>query len=327
MKKLKVAIIGAGTMGLYLAWKLSEKSHEVTVFEKRDKIGKECCSGLFSERILDFIPQAKLLIKKSFTNCLIHFPKKSVNILFKKKVLLIEHAELDRMIAKLAEKSGAKIILGEEKKDPPIGFDRTIGCDGPNSFIRRSLGLPNPRFYLGIQKFISINPDVSRETSGQDRPNVSRETLETWPIQNGFLWKFYKENCLEYGIMAPPLKASNILEAFIHKEGARPTNTKSALIPQGLLLPKGKKITLCGDAAGLTKPWTGGGVIWGLTAADILLRKFPDFMAYGRATAMFFWPQIAFSKLAKFLVYFLGFHLPIFLPKKAKIDNDFLSVF
>lgn len=311
-------------MGLYLAWKLSERGNDVTVFERKKIIGKECCSGLFSERILEFIPQSRPLIKKFFTGCLIHFPKKSVNISFKKKVFLIEHAELDRLLAKIAEKSGAKIILEEDLKKLPNGFDRVIGCDGPNSFVRKNLSLPNPKLYLGIQKFVYFNHDVSRETSYQKPQNVSRETLETWPVKNGFIWRFQKENRLEYGIMAPPLKADNLLKAFLAKEGNEPTETKSALIPQGLILPKDKRITICGDAAGMTKPWTGGGVIWGLTAANILLKKFPDFSAYRKSAVMFFWPQITISKLAKFLVYFLGFNLPFLLPKKAKIDNDFL---
>ena len=56
---MKVAIVGAGINGLYLAWKLSGMGHEVSVFEKRNKIGKEVCSGLFSERILDFFPQSE----------------------------------------------------------------------------------------------------------------------------------------------------------------------------------------------------------------------------------------------------------------------------
>ena len=37
---MKIAIIGAGTaIGLTAGWKLSEKGHSVTVYEKSDKLG------------------------------------------------------------------------------------------------------------------------------------------------------------------------------------------------------------------------------------------------------------------------------------------------
>ena len=39
MNPQKTAIIGAGITGLYLAWKLSESGHRVTVFEKKESIG------------------------------------------------------------------------------------------------------------------------------------------------------------------------------------------------------------------------------------------------------------------------------------------------
>ena len=49
--KIKVAIVGAGTIGLYLAWKLSQAGHKVIVFEKNSKILAKPCSGLISERL------------------------------------------------------------------------------------------------------------------------------------------------------------------------------------------------------------------------------------------------------------------------------------
>ena len=122
IKDLKVAIIGAGINGLYLAWKLAKKKCNVTVFEKKDKIGKRACSGLFSERILEFIPQSKKLIQNRIESVLIHFPKRTLKVNFSRKFLVMSHFKLDELTAELAEKAGAKIIsLSELIKESPKG--------------------------------------------------------------------------------------------------------------------------------------------------------------------------------------------------------------
>lgn len=310
---MKVAIVGGGICGLYLAWKLSEKGYKVTVFEKREKIGKEVCSGLFSERILNFIPQSQKLIQNRINFCLIHFPKKTLKINFSKNFLVMSHFELDNLIANLAITSGAKIILNHSISDIDSlknEFDRIIGCDGPNSIVRENLGLPEPNFRLGIQGFI-----------GQE--NYSR-FVETWPTKSGFIWKIPRGKEIEWGIIENPKFAKRIFEEFLNKNNLQLENLKSALIPQGLIIPKNEKITLCGDSAGLTKPWSGGGVIWGLTAAEILLKNFSDFLKYQKEIKKFFSLNIIFSKLIKNLVYFLGFNFPWILSKNYKIDGDFL---
>jgi flavin-dependent dehydrogenase len=111
------------------------------------------------------------------------------------------------------------------------------------------------------------------------------------------------------------------------KATSRPLDLKdigSKLIPQGLLIPKNTYITLCGDAAGLTKPWSGGGVIWGLKAADILIKTFPDFLAYRKEVLNFFTSKIIIGKIATKAGYFMGFKTPFLMPKKIKIESDFL---
>lgn len=307
---MKIAIIGAGTCGLYLAWKLSEKGHSVDVFEKKEKIGNEVCSGLFSQRILEFIPQSKNLIENEINSALIYFPKKKVKLDFSKKFFVMNHFQLDKLLGSLAEKAGAKIILSQEIKDLPQKYDRIIGCDGANSFVRKSLKLVCPFFRLGILGIINK----------ENRENF----VETWPCRNGFIWKIPRGEKTEYGIMAEPDSVLKFFQDFLKENNVSIENTKAKIIPQGLIIPSNSKITLCGDAAGMTKPWSGGGVIWGLSAADILLKTFPDFVKYRNKAKRFFTPKIVLAKTAVKIAYFLGFKIPWLLPKKIKIESDFL---
>lgn len=311
----KVAIIGAGIVGLYLGWKLSEKGHKTTIFEKRKTIGKEACSGLFSERILEFIPESKKLIQNQIDFVLIHFPRKTVKVEFAKKFFTISHSELDRLVAGLAESAGCQIKLGDETGSDPVSFDRVIGCDGASSGTRKWLGLPEPNYRLGILGFVN--------ETGSDPVS---SCVETWPVENGFIWKIPRGKEVEYGIIGKTSPAKKLLDDFCLKNNLQLENVKSALIPQGLLIPKNEKITLCGDAVGLTKPWSGGGVVWGLRAAEILLKNFPNFIQYRRQLKGFFLPQIVLSKTAIKLVYFLGFKMPWLLPSKTRIDGDYLWI-
>ncbi len=152
---MKTAVIGAGICGLYLAWKLSENGNEVVVFEKKSKIGKEVCSGLFSERIFDFIPESKNIIQNEINFVLIHFPQKTLKVKFSGKFYAMNHARLDNIIADLAVKSGVKIIFDTELNSFPDGFEKIIGCDGAMSQIRKSLGGSSSKFRLAILGFLS----------------------------------------------------------------------------------------------------------------------------------------------------------------------------
>jgi len=307
---MKIAIIGGGIIGLYLSWKLSKIGFKVTVFEKKGEIGKEACSGLFSKRILEFIPESEKLIQNEIRFVLIHFPKKTITISFSKSFLVINHSLLDKLTADLAKKAGAEIVLNHPINSIPQSFDKVIGCDGPRSIVREKLNLPEPNYRLGILGFIA-------EENNSD-------FVEAWPVKNGFIWKIPRGQKTEYGIISDPKKAKILFQEFLKKHNLKIEDQKTGLIPLGFLIPSNFLITLCGDASGLTKPWSGGGVIWGLSVAKILLKNFPDFLKYRNEVKRFFFLKIIFSKIAVKLVYFLGFNIPWLLPEKREIESDFL---
>ena len=307
-----VAIIGAGTIGLYLAWKLSKAGHNVTVFEKNAKVENKTCSGLISERLKDFIPIEESLIENKITSSLIHFPGKTITLNFKLNFLVIDRQKLNEKLYSLAQKSGAKILFRQPVNELPKGFDKVIGCDGALSKTKELLKLPASSLRLGFQTFLP-----HKDSSSQ---------VETWPTKNGFLWKIPRGSQIEYGALGAVNSIRKDFDKFCQEKKINfgQNELKSALIPHGLVLPKDKRITLCGDSTGLTKPWSGGGVIWGLTAANILIKNFPDFTRYHRETKSFFGPKIFLGRISNSLVHSLGQNLAFLLPKKVLIDNDFL---
>ncbi|MEA3293052.1 MAG: NAD(P)/FAD-dependent oxidoreductase [Patescibacteria group bacterium] len=336
-----VAIIGAGIIGLYLAWKLSELGHKVVVFEKRENVGKNSCSGLISTRIKDFIPiddryNDNGLIENEINKFLIHFPKKDIFLNLKQTHLVINRQKLDEKLLELVQASGAKILFNHSvnaifyPNQDKFGlhelnsgkivlqtskgagdFDRIIGCDGAVSKVRALMGIKPLSLRLGI-KFSLFVKDSSNQ-------------VQVWPGKNGFFWRIPRKEKVEYGALGNMDLIKKDFDNFLKKEKISPPKGEitSSLIPEGLAFPKEKKVTLCGDAAGLTKRWSGGGIIWGLTAADILLKNFPDFNLYEQKTKNFFRPKIFKGKIFTPLVCFLGKILPFTLPSEVKWDNDF----
>jgi flavin-dependent dehydrogenase len=155
----------------------------------------------------------------------------------------------------------------------------------------------------------------------------SSNFVETWPTKKGFLWKIPRKENTEYGIIENSGDFKKIFDVFLLENNLKLEGVKSAPIPNHLFIPKNTKITLCGDAAGLVKPWSGGGVLWGLTAADILLKNFPDFIKYYKMAKKTFCFKFIFSGIITKLVYFFGFKMPWILPKNFTIEGDFLKIF
>ncbi len=337
---MKITIIGGGVCGLYLAKNLAERNHKITVFEKKKTIGKLCCSGLFSARLFDFVPEARGLATNQINRCIINFPKKKINLKFRPPFFVIDHARLDLLVAALATRAGANIRIGQNidfarLETLSAEYDRIIGCDGALSTIRQYLISGNqtscagqthaklrgsdprknnrPNFMLGIQGF---------EQKADDS-----DFVETWATKNGFLWRIPRSEDVEWGIMEEPDVARRLFDEFIAQKNIKLEDLRSAIIPQGLTIPQNKKITLCGDASGLTKPWSGGGVIWNLTQADLLLKNFPNFIQYRKEAKRFFGLRLFAGNFAKKCAYFTGFNLPWIIPGDFNLDGDYLLKF
>jgi digeranylgeranylglycerophospholipid reductase len=308
---MKTTIIGAGINGCYLAYRLGNAE----VFEAKEKLGGKPCSGLISERIWDFIPRpiasSKLynkLVKHEITEARIHFSidlhlahfVRDIILEFSPKMLVFDRQALDDYVGSLVS---GKINFSERVEDFSQ-FDRVVGCDGANSLVRKKFSKNNPDHRLGVYCYT--------------RERCDDHWVDCWPVKGGFAWKIPRGEDVEWGVIAPIGQAKKEFEKFIDKNNIKPDKIYSHVIPEGLCFVKNSKAVLCGDAAGLTKPWSGGGVIWGFTAADILAENMGNFQEYEKKLKSKFNNRIMLNRLARNNIWLAG----LFPFKKIKFDAD-----
>ncbi|MCD6476539.1 MAG: NAD(P)/FAD-dependent oxidoreductase [Candidatus Aenigmarchaeota archaeon] len=295
---MKIAIIGGGTIGLYTGWKLTKKGENVTIFERQTH-GKHICSGLVSKRIWDYIPKNKSLIENEFDCINIHFPKKTIILDVEPDLIVVNRKKLNQYVKNLAKKAGVKFVKKEVKSiDKLKGFDFIVGAYGASS----RFSIPETRLAIYIRK------------KGKKKSNQ----INIKPLKNGFAWEFPRANEIEYGV----IEEINTAKKYFDKVHKIQGKICAAKIPIGLYVSD--KIALVGDAAGLCKVHSGGGLIWGLESANILLRTYPDLKKYNKELRKFFEPKIFLSKMIMKIGMFMGYHLPFLVPKRIIFDNDWI---
>lgn len=277
-------IVGAGPVGSHLAQKISEEDLDVLIIERSEEVGKPlACSGHVSPDIWDFVPEGskQRLEQNKIRGARFHTENGSEFPFYKNETVsyVIDRVELDKLKAEEAEKSGADIHLGENveevienEKSVTVVTDKdkyeakmVAGCDGASSKVRDEVDLPEPdHFYQGILCF-------SDEDDSQDFVDVFLEVPEF------FAWRIPRGDSVEYGAAVPrgeePMKWLNqITDRYIDREdqknlcaGAIPINPAEKVTSE--------RVFLVGDAAGQTKPFTGGGILYGMRCAEAAADK------------------------------------------------------
>ncbi|RKS81698.1 geranylgeranyl reductase family protein [Haloarcula quadrata] len=282
-----VVVVGAGPAGSRYARQAASRGLDVVVFEQGE-IGKPlACSGHVSTDIWEFTEDARdELFQNEISGARFHTggPRSQDHPFYKDEVIsnVIDRVGLDKHLAEVARDAGADVreehsVVGvtedrdsvtvEVRGDDGVETHRAkmvAGCDGPKSRVRRELDLPEPDELLhGVLGF-------SDEVDHGDFVDVHLT------VPRFFAWRIPRgEAGVEYGLAVPPGDdARGRFEEFVDGYGVETDHRCSGLIPIGP--PKrvtGRRSFLIGDAAAQTKPFTGGGIRYGMTAADHAARE------------------------------------------------------
>ena len=162
-----------------------------------------------------------------------------------------------RLRTSVASLKGSRAITKGPRGREEIGFSILIAADGVRSSIARMLGLGRAEFFLGglqaevrcpaDQRFVEIHPHASPEFFG-------------WVIPSG-KGRARVGLCGEGDLR---IRLAHLLGPF----GGSVLHLVSGAIPLGVInRTYGSRSLIVGDAAGMVKPTSGGGVYTGVRAA------------------------------------------------------------
>jgi digeranylgeranylglycerophospholipid reductase len=301
-----LAIVGAGPIGSYTSILLRRMGFSIALIEEHPQIGRPVqCAGLVNAGIVS-LPEMGA-IEGSILNRIRGadlFSPNGTRLELRartEKALSIDRAAFDTGLARRATDLGVDILLGRKVNTVAgshgrwtvgsIGIDGAshvkagsiILCDGSDHHLRRDLGLTAPlEFIPGISCEVQVDP------ASYDDGNVAIFTGKdiapgffAWAIPAGEMGRLKLGLCASNGgDLRHRLRrflGSDALRSWIDPEGGRVRIGELSLtignVPIGPVGPYQRGILLLGDAAGMAKPTSGGGIYPGLLAACHLARS------------------------------------------------------
>jgi len=301
-QKYDVVVIGGGPIGGYLSRRFNEFGHSVLIVEEHDEIGRPFqCAGLVNPESMKKVNLEKSILKEIW-GARIHSPSGIPVIIGNSdriRTMAVCRKIFDEGVVLQALNSGSDILLSSKPNSVVINNDRVnisiktpegiksvetkllCGADGAHSWVRRMFRMGRPKeMMIGFQIEVTgykgeegrldmyTGRDIAPGYFAWAIPSGETTRIGTWTradLLNGFscedlmnrlrdkeLWKDRFENITEIGRFVGPVPSGFVKKPLI------------------------ERVALFGDAAGVCKPTTGGGIGPGFKQVDILVPKLSE---------------------------------------------------
>jgi digeranylgeranylglycerophospholipid reductase len=289
-------IIGGGPAGLYAGRQLARAGLDVALLEEHAGIGEPVhCTGVLASEAFDAfdVPRTTILNELRTVRFVapsgepIYYSTPSV------EAVVIDRIEFDRRLAQQAAEAGVRVYAGERVQDLEIDVDgvtvrtgaRTLrgrvcvlAC-GANYRMQRRLRLGLPRLWLHTAQL-----ELPAGRLHDVEIHFGRDVAP-----GGFAWAVPVQRDRPYvrvGVMCQS-DAGRQFERMIARVATRWAIERSDVVrPRQKILPLGPigrsygdRLVVVGDAAGLVKPTTGGGIYYSLLSATLAAETLIDALA------------------------------------------------
>ena len=292
-----VIVVGAGPAGLFTALRLARGGRDVLVLEEHDRIGAPThCTGVISSELEELykVPDEVVLHRASTCRVVapsgttVEFPSPGEDI------SVLDRAAFDRALAAEAQDAGARVMPGSQVDDIRIGRAVVeVGTRRGGVHLGRAVVLAcgvayrfHRQMEFGLPSALLHTAQIELEAEPADALEVH---LGRQIAPEGFAWlvpiRRDGQPRLKAGVLLRG-DALTRLRSFLSSPRVAPRLTGPVGDPVLRLLPLapprrtyGPRTLLVGDAAGLTKPLTGGGIFYSLLSASFAAETLEDALA------------------------------------------------
>ncbi len=297
-----VVVVGGGPAGLHAARGLANHGHAVTLVEEHDTIGEPVhCTGVLARdafRTFDLPPDSVL---NELTTVRFHAPAGHTIEYSTPSVeaVVIDRARFDRALAERAQIAGVRLLRGRvtdvsvDITGVAVAIGETciraracvLAC-GASYALQRRLGLGMPRLLL----------QSSQAELAADRPQSVEVFFGADVAPGGFAWAVPVQRGDRFfariGVMCDA-DASRYFRQMVERLRAawglcsddRCAPRQKALPLAPITRTYADRVLAIGDAAGLVKATTGGGIYYSLLSAQLAASTFAQALAADRLHA------------------------------------------
>ena len=290
-----IIVIGAGPAGNSAAFHLAKSGYSVAVIDKRQEIGDKLCTGIIGTNCAELFPPEPSHIYIKAKSATVVTPTGTTHTITKPEIqgYVVDRVAYVASIGKQAKDNGANYILGKTVTNissssslASVEFKtgtttEALDCKviiiaaGFSSSIPTMVGLPNinnREYMIGAQAEANLT-----------KPTDTQVYLGSKISPGSFGWLVPLDNSSCLVGIASRAKLNGHMKTFLNnlEESGKINSSEVEVKKWGIpIRPLSKtytnRVIVIGDAAGLTKPTTGGGIYYGIISGEIAANTVKD---------------------------------------------------